>query len=212
MIVIDIETCAAPDDVLAKVKPEFLPAANLKDPEKIKASIAEKETAWREKAALSPLTGQILAIGLHVSEPDFPEPTDGVRILTETEPAMLENVWGLWNEGGRFVGFNVREFDFRFMVIRSRILGVPVPDDLMEGRYWSRRIVDLMELFCCYSRETSGFSLDAINKACGLPAKMPGVTGADFARLFVEDRKKALEYVRTDLLATVALAARLGVQ
>lgn len=207
MVICDIETASQSDDQLALVKPEFLPAANLKDPEKIKASVVEKEAAWRDKAALSPLTGQILAVGLLDERWDVP-----IHILADSEVQMLDDVWKLWNEGGRFVGFNVKEFDFRFMEIRSRILNVPVPDDLHDGRYWNRRIVDLQELFCAYSRDVSGFSLDAICRACGLGQKPEGVTGKDFARLFETDREGALEYVRNDLLLTSKLAARLGIQ
>lgn len=208
MIIIDLESAPAPDDVLARVKPEFKAPANYKDAEKIKAAVAEAETAWKDRAALSPLTGRILAIGLMDERWDTP-----VYILAESEAAMLANVWRHWNDGARFVGFNVKEFDFRFMVIRSRILGIPVPEDLFAGRYWNfMRIVDLMEVFCCFSRDTSGFSLDAICKACGLPGKLPGMTGADFARVFAQDREKALAYLRADLAATAALAARLGIQ
>jgi len=204
VIVLDLESAALPADQLALVKPEFLPAANLRDPEKIKASIAEKEAAWLERAALSPLTGQILAIGtLHEGE---------IHIDTADEDEMLMNVWRCWNQGARFCGFNVKDFDFRFMVTRSRILNIPVPPDLFAGRYWnSLRIIDLMEVFCCFSRETSGFSLDAICRACGLGGKPEGVSGKDFARLFSENREAALEYIRNDLRLTAALAARLGV-
>lgn len=210
MIILDLESAPLPDDQLALVKPEFTPAANLRDPEKIKANVAEKEAAWLERAALSPLTGRILAIGL-LDTYEKLDASEAVQILVGPEKDILEGVWYAWAAGSRFAGFNVKEFDFRFMAIRSRILGIPVPDDLFAGRYWNPRIIDLMEVFCCFSRDTSGFSLDAICRACGLPGKLPGMTGADFARVFTEDKEKALVYLRADLAATAALAARLGV-
>lgn len=208
MIILDIETASQSDEQLALVKPEFAPAANLRDPEKIKASVAEKEAAWREKAALSPLTGKILAIGT-MERHDDEEQEPG--IFHEAEPAMLAMTWGLWNEGHRFIGFNVK-FDFRFLAFRSWALGVKVPEDLMEGRYFNRRIVCLQEIVTFYSKEISGFSLAATCAAFGLPGKLPGMTGADFARVFAEDRERALAYLRADLAATAALAQRLGIQ
>ena len=107
------------------------------------------------------------------------------------------------------IGFNVKDFDFRFMTIRSRILGVPVPDDLWVGRYWSTRIICLQEIFTGYSRDIAGYSLGAICRACGLGNKAG--SGADFARLFAEDRKAALAYLEQDLRLEAALAKRLGV-
>lgn len=211
MIVIDCETSALPDKQLNLVKPTFEADKRLTDPEKIKASIAEKEAAWLERAALSPLTGRILAIGL-LDTYEKLDASEAVQILVGPEKDILEGVWYAWAAGSRFAGFNVKEFDFRFMEIRSRILNVPVPDDLHEGRYWNKRIICLQELFCAYSRDVSGFSLDAICRACGLGQKPEGVTGKDFAKLFETDREKALEYLRNDLLLTQKLAQRLGIQ
>lgn len=203
MIVLDIETGPLGDEQLAMMKPEMVANKTLKDPLKIQADLMAKEEVWLEKAALSPLTGQILAVGMLGD--------DGERILTGTEAGMLESVWGAWSDGSRFVGFNVK-FDFRFMAVRSWALGVVVPHDLMEGRYFNRRIVCLQEIVTFYSREIAGFSLEATCAAFGLPGKMPGMTGADFARVFAEDKERALAYLRADLAATAALAARLGVQ
>lgn len=205
---IDIETGPLGDEHLAMLKPEMEANRTLKDPLKIQADLLAKEAAWIEKAALSPLTGQILAIGLlGTNQPEGEQDL----ILDGDEASMLHKVWVLWGEGSRFFGFNVK-WDFRFMAVRSWALGVPVPVDLMEGRYFNKRIVCLQEVVTFYSREISGFSLEATCAAFGLPGKLPGMTGADFARVFGEDRERAISYLRADLVATAALAARLGVQ
>lgn len=207
MIVIDIETCAAPDDVLALVKPEFLPAANLRDPEKIKASVAEKEAAWFDKLALDAKTGQVLAIGLLDTLEMEESP---IRILTGPEKAIIAEFWAAWNDGPKIAGFCIKSFDLPFLVQRSWILGVPVPQDLLEGRYWNRRIVDLQEIWTCFGYRTEGQSLDSISKALGFGGKTGN--GKDFARLFFDDRKAALDYLSTDLELTAKLAARLGIR
>ena len=71
-ILFDIETAPLPESELAALVPPFDPAevrtGNLKDPDKIAAKLAEAEANHRrdfiERAALDPLTGRVLAIGL----------------------------------------------------------------------------------------------------------------------------------------------------
>lgn len=203
-MIIDIETGPLGDEQLAMMKPHMEANKTLKDPLKIQADLLAKEAAWLEKSALSPLTGRILAIGTLEQDED-------AHIDVADEDEMLMNVWRCWNQGARYVGFNVK-WDFRFMAVRSWALGVKVPEDLMVGRYFAPGIICLQEIVTFYSKEVTGYNLDAVCKAFGLPGKLDGVTGADFARLFAEDREKALEYLRADLVATAALASRLGVQ
>ena len=61
--VFDIETGALPLAELEAIMPEFEPSKVLKDPEKIKADIEAKRAEWIDRAALSPVSGQVLAIG-----------------------------------------------------------------------------------------------------------------------------------------------------
>ena len=71
-IIYDIETGPLPEADLAALLPPFDPAdietGNLKDPEKIAAKLAEAEMNHRrnffEQAALDPLTGRVVAVGL----------------------------------------------------------------------------------------------------------------------------------------------------
>ena len=71
-IIYDIETGPLPEADLAALLPPFDPTdiktGNLKDPEKIAAKLAEAEMNHRrnffEQAALDPLTGRVVAIGL----------------------------------------------------------------------------------------------------------------------------------------------------
>ena len=71
-IVFDIETGALPEAELEKSLPPFDPSevktGNMTDPRKIAAKIADAEAKHRrdyfERAALDPLTGRVLAVGL----------------------------------------------------------------------------------------------------------------------------------------------------
>lgn len=203
MTIFDIEVGPLSDAELEAVKPEFKAPKNYKDPLKIAAAVAEAEAEWKASAALDAKTATILAIGLLDAE--------GERILTETEAGMLEYFWAVWDEGERMVGFACKNYDMVMAWQRSIILGVTVPIDVLQSRYWNPRVIDLQEVWTCYSRDIKGQNLDAICKALKIPGKLPGMTGADFARVFAEDRERALAYLRADLAATAALAARLGV-
>lgn len=197
----DVESAPRPDDQLARVKPEFKVNRTLKDPEKIKADLIAKEQAWLEGAALDGKYGQVLCIGLLDDE--------GSRFITGPEPEILRGFWAVFDDGPKLVGFNVKGWDLPFLCQRSWALGIQTPTDLMDGRYWNRRIVDVLERWCCYSNRFDGQSLDAICKATGIGAKTGN--GRDFAHLFATDRKAALDYLGTDLELTAALAKRLGI-
>lgn len=204
MIIFDLESGPAPDDVLDRLKPVFEADGRLKDPAKIAADIADKEAAWKERAALSALTGQILVIGLITTKN-----TEIPITLEGPEAKILTEFWDWWATGGKFIGFCIKHFDVPFIVMRSRILNVHVPSDIMDGRYLSGRWVDLQEVWCLNSYDTKGHSLDAVCRACGLGQK--NGDGADFAKLWRTDKPKALDYLRNDVQMTVALAKRLGV-
>jgi hypothetical protein len=61
--IFDIETGPRSRAELAECVPTFEAPSNWKDPEKIRAHVAEKEAEWFQSAALSALTGRVLAIG-----------------------------------------------------------------------------------------------------------------------------------------------------
>ena len=212
-IIFDIETAPLPESELAALVPPFDPAevktGNLKDPDKIAAKLAEAEANHRrdffERAALDPLTGRVLAIGLLDQ--------GGFRILdNDNEPAVLREFWSVCRgEMGRLnqlVGFNSLLFDLPFLIRRSWKHRVPVPVGLRRGRYWADQMIDLRDAWQMGDRQARG-SLDAIAKHLGIGAKTGN--GADFAKLWQSDRAKAVEYLRNDLELTAKLAEVLGV-
>jgi Predicted 3'-5' exonuclease related to the exonuclease domain of PolB len=246
MIIFDLETTALPLDVLESQLPPLAPwphgdfdPANVKhgritDPAKRQA----KEDAEREKfnnercqwgagqqacrdkfierAALSPTTGQILAIGWgHVDESMFCMRSQDDET---SEHALLNNFWfccqHYLNKGESLVGFNIFEFDLPFALRRSWLLGVDVPTCLhvRRGKYlnWSPIFVDLLDIWRCGSKEY--ISLDALCKLFGINGKPDGVTGADFARLFETEPDKARAYLENDVMGmTLPLAKKLQV-
>jgi hypothetical protein len=221
-IFFDIETGALPESEIAAMMPPFDPAevkvGNLKDPDKIAAKQAEAEANHRrdffERAALDPLTGRVVAIGLlHLAGGRF------YVIGHDDEAQTLREFWSACRcEIGhihQMVGFNVYQFDLPFLLRRSWKHRVEVPFGIRRGRYWGDQLVDLREYWQLGDRQARG-SLDSISKHLGLGAKTGCVphgppNGKGFAELWRVDRERAVAYLRNDVELTARVAGVLGV-
>ena len=174
-------------------------------------ALAEKRAKLINKAALSPETGRVLAIGFkHDNGNGDPHTIDGDGL---DESALLAKFWIRYSiitktRKDRLVGWNCKRFDMPFLILRSWILGVAVPQGLIEKeRYISGIMVDLMDL---WKIGNGGFaSLDSAARALGVGRKTG--SGADFARLWSEDRPAAIAYLKNDLDMTADVAFRMGV-
>lgn len=204
-IVFDIETTPLSEAELLPLMPTFEAPSNFKDPEKIKAALETKRKTWLEAAALDPVTGRVLAIGLLV---------DGQFVLISepaTEAIMLHEFWDAIQGGGsihRLIGFCCNSFDLPFLIRRSWKLGVAIPTAVREGRYWSNNITDLREVWQLGDRQAGG-SLDTIAKHLGVGAKIGD--GKDFAALWSSNREQAIAYLQNDLELTQLIGKKLGV-
>ena len=226
LIFFDTETGALPERELAAMMPAFDPAevktGNIKDPEKVAAKIAEAEANHRrdfiDRAALDPLTGRVVAIGLmkfDLRGEDAPSFAKGGRfdiIGHEDEARTLHEFWEVARgEMGRMnpmIGFNIFSFDLPFLFRRSWKHRVPVPFGLRRGRYWNDQLLDLRDAWQLGDRQARG-SLDSIAKHLGVGAK--NGDGKAFAQLWQSDRKQAEAYLRNDIELTAKVAEALGV-
>ena len=211
----DLETSPDREKALAIIPP-FLESdvkiGNLgpeKAAEKIAAAKASHEADWLDRAALKPECAIILAIGiqgdkttiLHVKE-------------SKSEAAMLKTFWDIFTDSqktnAQWAGWNILQFDLPFLVLRSRILGVQVPNGLRTGRYWSNSIfIDLMdEWLCGRNKNDVKCSLGYVAKALGVGEKSGD--GSDFAVAYHRNPEKALDYLRNDLKLTAGVAEILG--
>lgn len=202
-IVFDIETGPAPD--AAEYAPDFEAPSNYKDPVKIAAYKAEKIVEWLNQAALSAVSGQLLAIGLR---------QDGrtTILCDEKEDTMLWDFWAtVAHDGalqGPLIGFNSNRFDIPFLVRRSWRHGVPVPRGLMRGRYMSDGLIDLMQVWQLGDYQAN-VKLGTLARWLGVGEKSGD--GAAFADLLKTDREAALNYLRNDVELTEKCAVALGI-
>jgi hypothetical protein len=186
--------------------PEFSAPSNYKDETKITESIAAQRATWMEKAALSAVSGKVLVIGLR---------REGITWMldSEHEGENLKLFWGIIEECVRerriIVGFNIERFDFPFLVRRSWLHGVPVPDGIFcppRGYLNSSIFIDLMTEWGCGDRQDR-ISLGTLAKFLGLGEK--NGDGNDFHILWATERKLAVAYLENDLALCARIMERL---
>jgi len=168
---------------------------------------------FAERAALSPATGRVVAIGYG----------DGLTTAAQyigddiDEADVLHDFWHAYQENqGQWVGHNIYDFDLPFLVRRSWVSGVKIPIGVYThscGRtYWSDRFVDTMKLWGLGVYQER-ISLDNLCRILGGPLKPDDCTGADFARMLLSgdeaERNAALNYLINDIEMTAFVAKRL---
>lgn len=214
---------------LPPFNPAMVKLGNVKDVAKIEAKIEAERIAYPQKvkehqeiyerereeyvakitskAALSALTGEVIAIGIKTSDKEM--------ILEGDESEILDQFWDLYRSDSSniFVGWNISGFDIPFMVRRSWKLGVSFPYWVYDGRYLNKDFVDLMTMFGC-GEYGYKIKLDTVAKYLGVPGKYTGdCTGEMFADKFLsgnkEARAQAEEYLKCDIRATWAIAEKI---
>lgn len=223
-LVFDIETVGEDFDSLDETTQEILTRWIKSDSD----SDDEYESALanlKNELGFSPLTGEIVAIGVLDADRDrgavfYQSPgtkekkeseEGGIKFKPVREKEMLEAFWDGAREYDEFVSFNGRMFDAPFLAIRSAINGVKPSCDLLSNRYTSLqrgvRHVDLRDQLSFYGAMRRPGSLHLWCRAFGIESpKAGGVSGDDVAALF--KAKKYLDIARYnvgDLRATKAL-------
>lgn len=207
-IVVDVETVGLPD--AAQYLEPIQPDKRLKDAEKIKADIAEKEQARLERLSLDWNVGRIAALGWWTEREDIT-----IRLCPDEDEERLALV-DFWDASKHktIVGYNAKAFDLRFMVQRSRYLSVPYPI-LDFGKYSKKGVTDLyLDLTFgdgTYDQGAMRRTLHAFCKRFGLSVN-DEIQGKDIPALVAAGEWLQVEsHLRSDVELTVALARRLGV-
>ena len=223
-LVFDIETIGEDFDSLDATTQEVLTRWIKKEAdteEEYEKSLADLKNGL----GFSPLTGQIVAIGVYDTEKEkgavyfesqdekITDSEDGnmkFRVLKEDE--MLRQFWNLAEKYDEFVSFNGRAFDVPFLMVRSAIHKIKPSKNLMANRYLSSqpknsKHIDLLDQFTFYGTVRRKGNLHLWSRAFGIESpKAGGITGDDVGQLFKE--KKFLEiakYNAGDLRATKEL-------
>ena len=176
----------------------------------------------KEQLGFSPLTGEIVAIGVLDIDKEkggvyFQAPGQKIERFEEggiafepmTEADILKKFWEVAKTYNLFGSFNGRGFDVPFMMVRSAVHGIKPSKNLMAGRYLSQQRsdavhIDLMDQLSFLGAVRRKETLHMWSRAFGIKSpKGEGVTGDDVAPMF--KAKKYLEIARyniRDLRAT----------
>lgn len=201
MIIVDCEAVA-----IADAADYVQPARNLKDPDKIAASKAER----LEKSALYPWTARIVALGWCY------EGDTAVQVRTcnheSFERTALTEFWNVVrDERGTvlpLVTFNGRTYDLPLLMARSMLLGVPHPT-LSLDRYRSPHVDILDRLTWLGTLEMR--SLQWFARRFGLDTS-DAFSGALVAQLVEDGNWDAIvTHCESDVTLTRQLAERIGV-
>jgi len=209
-LIFDIETVGVDFESLDTQSQEYLVKS---------ARTPEEAHLVKTNLSFSPLTGQIVAIGIlnpdtnkgavYFQAPDWDQKDseeEGVQYFPVTEKQILERFWEVITHYDQFVTFNGRSFDCPYIMIRSAILKVQPSKNLMPNRYWDEHI-DLFDRLGFFGAVRRGMSLHMWCKAFGIKSpKAGGVTGHDVAQLFTDGNYLDIaRYCFGDLLATQQL-------
>ena len=200
--VFDIETVVLADAEVYIEPPK--PRANLRDPAKIEADVAEKRAATLQRAALDPDLCRIVAAGW-----DGDGRVESVVCEDAAqERLLLERFWRQ-SQGATLVGFNCLGFDLPVLLRRSLYLEVPAPSFALN-KYRPGSIIDLMQRLA-YQGTLTYRSLGFYCRRFGI-AVPDDVTGADIGALVAAGEwNKVHDLVRADVAKTAELARRVGV-
>jgi uncharacterized protein YprB with RNaseH-like and TPR domain len=206
-IVVDIETVGKDFDSFDEITREYL----------LKFAESDEEIqAVKEGMGFSPLTGEIVAIGMlnpetdkgvvYYRSPDTPQDDleeEGIEYIADTEEGILTRFWDTVRHYDQFITFNGRSFDAPFLLIRSAFHRIKPTKDLMPNRY-NLSHADLLDLLTFYGAVRRKFSLHMWCKAFGIKSpKEEGVTGYEVSDLFKQGQYLDIaKYCVGDLYAT----------
>lgn len=202
----DVETAALPEDQL--LIPEFESAKNLRDPEKIKADIADKRAAWLGGCALRGTTGQVIAFS-SVWDDESPQfkanPHEGLLL-----DKLFQDLSEVISQGAK--AYSWSNFDVVFTAQRCAVWDIPAFKSFTtcyRGRWsWRENFTDPMQIWCGPGQRHDGASLKAVAYALGLGLKEG--SGADFAALLKTAPEAARLYSIRDTTLLRQIVRKMG--
>ena len=209
-IIIDIETIGRDFDSFDEASRDYI----------LKFAETEEDIkSAKEGLSFSPLTGEIVAIGMlnpdtnrgavYYQSPGAPrDPVDeeGIQYVADTEAGILKRFWEAVKYYDQVITFNGRGFDAPFLILRSAIHKIQPTKELMPNRY-NLSHCDLIDVMTFYGSVRRKFSLHMWCRAFGIKSpKEEGITGHEVPELFKQRQYLTIaRYCTGDLYATKEL-------
>jgi predicted PolB exonuclease-like 3'-5' exonuclease len=211
-VVVDIETIGFDFEAFEKETQAYLLKYAKDDEERAEVKM---------RLALSPLTGEIVTIGMlnpdtkkgmilfqNKGEEKVEFEENGVKYESGTEKAILEKFWELVQNYDQVITFNGRSFDGPYLTLRSAKHEIHPAKNLFGYRYDYRSHCDLLEQLTFYGA-TRRYTLDFYAKFFGIKSsKDEGVSGGMVGELYQAGRYLEIaRYCAHDLATTAELYA-----
>jgi DNA-binding transcriptional MerR regulator len=121
-----------------------------------------------EKGALDAMTGRVVCVGMLI---DDGKAAKEITFAGDDEARIITGFWDALRPGDVIVGYNVLDFDIRFLQQRSWILGIQPSRTFDTRRYYTANVIDTLQLWTNWSGNKKGVTLDAIGSALGCGRK-----------------------------------------
>lgn len=191
----------------------------------------EQRAVVRDRTALYPGLGKVIAIGLWNVEQDTglillegeeeaEQPWETVphsKIQRADEAGLLGRFWEIvsWRDARRqlprLVSYNGRGYDGPMLSIRSAQLGVPPSRDLVPYRYDLSEHCDLFDVLTFQGATRDRYNLDYWCRRFDVESPKGSIDGTQVARAYREGRIDDIgEYCLRDVRATAELYRKLA--
>ena len=161
-----------------------------------------------DKGALDAMSGRVVCIGMLI---DDGQTASEITLADEDEHWLITEFWRTLAPGDVVVGHNVLDFDLRFLRQRSWVLGVKPSRALDTRRYYTREVVDTLQLWTEWSGNKKGVTLNALGAALGCGGKSGN--GANVAQWWAErDIDSIKRYCGDDVRLSYRVFCRLTYQ
>ena len=200
---LDIETLPGDESLREEIARNMRPPSGVSDREALKRWEKEQKPeqvdyAYR-RTSLRGHAGRVLCVG-YIKEAAG-RSDEGV--LTGDEPAILRDFWDLVRDVDLFVGFNVLDFDLKFILQRSIVNRIPPSRTISFRRFQQEPVYDVMREWEFWSTRDT-ISLDTLSRALGIESpKSGGVDGSQVYDFFLAGRLQEIyDYCLRDVRVT----------
>ncbi len=133
-------------------------------------------------------------------------------ICDESEKKMLESFWEAAQDVDLFVGFNVMDFDLKYIIQRSIVHGVKPKTKvrLSFARYRSDPIYDIMHEWNLWGHGRN-VSLDSLARALGIQSSKTNMDGSEVFAYYKKGKHKEIcDYCNADVEVTRKIYKRMN--
>jgi predicted PolB exonuclease-like 3'-5' exonuclease len=192
---LDIETIPAPETELDKVKYLYQKLEAKRGPLKYPFEEYLKNTGF------DGAFGQIVCIGYAMDD----QPVEALGEKGENERQLLTDFWQIATGAKCFVGYNLIDFDMRFIWQRSVKLGVPPTVELNFARYRNSPMFDVMREWTKWGSQKDP-GLEQVALALGLQSPKTDLDGSKVWDYYKAGKiKEICKYCKQDVAITRAI-------